>query len=219
MENECLIVIATGNAGKAREISAILANAGGLARAARVMTLKDAVGFLPEVDENGATLYDNALIKARAARMALLVHGDDMAPRSIVIADDSGLFVDFLGGRPGVHSARYAGPGAAPAVQIAALLEELRGAPAENRKAAFRCTMVSIFPDGSDSSADGACYGEIGLYPKGENGFGYDPIFYLPEYNRTMAELTSEEKNKISHRAKAVAALASILNDYLSNNI
>ena len=210
-------IIATGNTGKAREISDILALAGGSACSLRVIALSDAIGFMPNIDENGNTLYDNAQIKARAARKALQEHDPDIASRAIVIADDSGLFVDCLDGRPGVHSARYAGPGATPAQQIAALLAELGRAPSNNRQAAFRCAMVAICPDGREFSSEGARSGEIGLHPIGSNGFGYDPIFYLQEYKCTMAELPGEEKNKLSHRAKALAALVAELDDYLKN--
>ncbi|MCL2058874.1 MAG: non-canonical purine NTP pyrophosphatase [Oscillospiraceae bacterium] len=257
------IIIATGNAGKAEEIAAILALCGGASGRLRVRTVKDIVGSAPDVDENGATLRENAWIKAHAARLALDARRAAHTGRtgSIVIADDSGLFVDSLGGRPGVHSARYGSPdepgatGAAAALgaaepraaepgnaaqalptaavatgaaaptppaaskQIALLLEELRGVPAGRRAARFRCIMAVSYPDGSKSFSEGTCEGEIGLRPKGSNGFGFDPIFYIPELGLTMAQLTREQKNVISHRGLAVRAMAADIDAYIERTI
>ena len=258
MELEYDIVVATGNMGKMVEIASILAAAGGKAGVLRVLTLKAAIGYMPDVDENGETLLENACIKADAARKALWAHACTMQAsmmqasstqasmmqdrsthassthdcstyacstkassidsRTIVIADDSGLFVDSLGGRPGIHSARYAGPDATPATQIGMLLDELRGVAADMRAASFRCAVAINYPDGSTCSTEGICEGIIGMHPKGGNGFGYDPVFFLPEYGLTMAELSSIEKNKISHRAKAIIKAADEINAYLINH-
>jgi len=205
------IIIATGNPGKAGEIARILAERGGAAGRLRVFTLKEAAGAAPDVEENGATLEENALIKARAARKLL-----DGRKNSVVVADDTGLFVDRLGGHPGVHSARYAGEGAPAEARNAKLLAELSGAPAgAARSARFKCVMAMCYPDGGERVAEGTCAGEIGTEPKGANGFGYDPLFYLPQFGCTMAELTGDEKNAVSHRGQAVRRMADEIEKYM----
>jgi len=216
-----VIVIATGNAGKAAEIAEILSERDGGASGAKVLTLKEAIGYMPEIDENGGTLKDNARIKALAARNALNGHSPDGFGKAIVIADDSGLFVDCLGGRPGVHSARYGGDlqktqyePPEPSRQMELLLAEIASTGVVRRSASFRCVMAINYPDCSLDYAEGACYGEIAHFPKGGGGFGYDPVFYLPELGRTMAELAAAEKNSISHRGIAVRRMADIIDKH-----
>ena len=152
--------------------------------------------------EDGATYADNALLKARsyAARSGLLT-----------LADDSGLEVDALGGAPGVRSARYAGEDASDAQRCALLLRNLEGVPDEARTARFRCVIALAWPDGRTALAEGVCDGRISQALSGAHGFGYDPIFFVPEYGRTMAELPSEVKNRISHRARAARAAQELL--------
>jgi len=207
------VVLNTGNPGKAREISRIAAERQGLRRVIRVVSLYEATGVKLDVDEDGLTLRDNAAIKARAAKRALAGFKPKDGVSRIVAADDSGLFVDCLGGRPGVHTARYAGLDATQAEKNRKLLEEIASvlqgvsqgvSQGAARSASFRCAIAIIFPDGSECFAEGTCAGEISMEPAGDNGFGYDPIFYLPGLRRTMAELTPDEKNLISHRGIAV---------------
>ena len=226
------IVIATGNAGKAAEIAGIIEEAGVLTGRAHVRTLKDVIGSLPDVDENGDTLRENARLKAYAARKALDAFREvkpESSAASIVVADDSGLFVDALGGRPGVYSARYGSPAVGSGTtdsnkpdsipssreQVLLLLDEMRGVPAEERKACFRCVMAIGYPDGNWSFTEGVCEGEIGFEPKGNNGFGYDPIFFLPSRGKTMAELSGAEKNAVSHRGIAVGHMAAAILSYI----
>jgi XTP/dITP diphosphohydrolase len=159
-------------------------------------------GFDPE--ETGTTLLQNALIKASALR-ARLPAGDD----ALVVADDSGLAVRALGGRPGVFSSRYAGPGATYDDNCRRLLEELEGA--DDRRAAFVCVLVGLAADGGTLVACGTCPGEIAPAPRGEGGFGYDPVFVPDADGRTMAEMTSDEKAAVSHRGRAARRLAALL--------
>ena len=183
------LLIATNNPGKMREFATLLA---GLPLT--FLSLKQA-GISFDVDENGQTLAENALIKARA-------YG--AASRLPTLADDSGLEVDALDGAPGICSARYAGPGATDQDRYRKLLAVLGDLSPEHRSARFRCVIALSLPDGSECTVDGACEGLIGAAPRGEHGFGYDPIFYLPALGCTMAELSSELKDRISHRARAV---------------
>ena len=206
-----VLIIATGNPGKAREVAEIL-DGQALSRSVRVLTLGEVLGYMPSIEENGATLCENAWIKARAARTELEHYQNAMASacqNAIIAADDSGLFVDCLGGLPGVHSARYGGEGATSDAQIKKLLYEMRDIPdGAARSASFRCVITISFPGGAERAAEGRCDGIIATEPRGENGFGYDPIFYLPELGCTMAELASGEKNRISHRGIAVRRMA-----------
>lgn len=185
-------VLATANPDKAQEIRAIL---DGLD-----VTLIPRPNDVPEVIEDGETLEDNALLKARA-----LCEATGMA----AIADDTGLFVDALEGAPGVYSARYAGEDATYADNCAKMLRELTGVSSEQRTARFRTVAAVAYPDGSWFVVDGEVAGHIAETPRGENGFGYDPIF-LPEggKGRSMAELSPEEKHALSHRGNAFRALA-----------
>ena len=184
------LLIATNNVGKVREYAELLAGSG-----FDLFRLAD-VGLDNEVEETGATFTENASLKARA-------YG--LASGLLTLADDSGLEVDALGGAPGVHSARYAGPGATDADRIRKLLAALDGVPWEKRTANFRCIIALSWPDGHLETFEGRCDGVIAFEPKGTNGFGFDPVFYMPEYNCTMAELPMDIKNRISHRGRAAA--------------
>lgn len=186
-------MLATHNRGKARELRALLAAPG--------RVLRDLTEF-PDATapaETGATLLENARIKALAA---LRVTG------LAAIADDTGLEVDALDGAPGHHAARFAGPEADPAANLVLLLERLRDVPAGRRAARFRTVCVARFPDGSERVGEGVLAGAIATAPRGRHGFGYDPVFEVIELGRTLAELDEETKNALSHRARAVATLA-----------
>lgn len=195
------IVFATGNAGKIREISAIMADTG-----LKVVSMKEA-GISIDVEENGSTYEENALIKARAAA-ALAGDGD------IIMADDSGLEIDYLGKEPGIYSARYLGEDTSYRVKNADLIRRLEGVPDEQRTARFVCAIVAVMPEGSELTVRAAIEGRIGYEEKGENGFGYDPIFYVPEFQKTTAELTEAEKNQVSHRGKALRLMKEELRKY-----
>lgn len=165
---------------------------------------------LPAPPEEGREFREIALGKARwASRRAGLP----------ALADDSGLEVDALGGRPGVRSARYAGPGATDAENNRKLLEELRGLPLERRRARFRCAIALVDPEGWETVVEGVCEGFIALEPRGTGGFGYDPLFWVPEYGRTFAELPPEVKNRISHRGQALRALRGALRRWLERGV
>lgn len=190
-------VIATHNAKKLKELKRILEPLG-----------FDAVirEDLPEVEETGTTFAENALLKAESACKVTGMPA---------IADDSGLVVDALGGAPGIYSARYAGEGATDRQRYEKLLEELREVPTEQRTARFISAVCCVFPDGKILTAEGACEGIIAFGPKGEGGFGYDPIFLVGE--RSYAEMTAEEKDSISHRGRALAKLAQELENWKKN--
>ena len=183
------LLIATQNPGKAREFRTLLAHL------EAKLCFPFELNLQVEVPEDSTTYADNACQKALA-----YVHASGL----FTLADDSGLEVDALGGAPGVYSARYA-PGH-DADRAAALLAQLRGVAWKQRTARFRCVIAIATPTGELYSAEGVCEGLIAFEPAGQGGFGYDPIFYLPEYNCTMAQLPQEEKNRISHRARAVEA-------------
>ena len=190
------IVVATGNAHKLTEIEAIL---GKVMPEVRFVALGQ-LGDFEDPEENGTTFLENAIIKAQAA-----VEETGL----MAIADDSGLVVDALDGEPGVYSARYAGVHGDDAANNAKLLVNLEGVADEDRTARFHSSVVLIYPDGSVLTGEGDCEGMIGREPKGENGFGYDPLFWPAETpGRTMAELEPAEKNAISHRGYALADLA-----------
>jgi XTP/dITP diphosphohydrolase len=186
-------VLATFNRDKARELEALLGDAG-----VKLRTLADFPGAEPP-HEGGTTLIENARIKARAA----FAHTGLPA-----IADDTGLEVDALGGEPGVHAARFAGPAATYADNVRLLLERLKGVPAERRGARFRTVCVAVFPEGRELVGEGMLEGRILTAPRGDGGFGYDPVFQVAGMDRTLAELPAAEKNAISHRSRAVMALA-----------
>ncbi len=184
------VVLATGNKGKVKEFSNLLEGVFG-----KIISLSD-LGSPPEVIEDGLTFRDNALKKAR-----------EIAQYSgkLTLADDSGLEVDALNGRPGIYSARYSGEGATNKTNIVKLLAELGDNP--NRKARFVCVLALVDPNGEELVVEGFCEGVILGEPRGEGGFGYDPVFYLPDRRKTMAELEPELKNTISHRANALKRL------------
>jgi len=152
--------------------------------------------------ETGATLLENARLKAKAAVEV---------SRFASIADDTGLEIDALNGRPGVRTSRYAGPSARDQDNIEAVLEQMKAVPLEKRTARFRTVLVAAFPRGPEVVAEGVLEGRIALEPRGGNGFGYDPVFELPETGRTLAELTLDEKNRLSHRGRAVQQLIAAL--------
>ena len=186
------IIFATGNAGKMREIRAILSDLG-----LPVLSMKEA-GVDLDIVEDGKTFAENAKIKAMAVWKQT---------GGIVLADDSGLAVDYIGGEPGVYSARYMGEHTDYHTKNASLIKRLEGVPDEKRTARFVCAIAAAFPDGRVETVRETMEGRIGYEEKGENGFGYDPIFFLPEYGCTSAELSMEEKNKMSHRGKALQAI------------
>lgn len=183
------IIMATGNSNKVREIREMLDGSD-----LNIISMKDA-GIDVEIIEDGLTFEDNARIKAETVRDAC---------GKIVIADDSGLEIDFLGGEPGIHSSRFMGEDTSYDIKNAALLEKLDGVPDEKRSARFICAMAIAYPDRATSVFRGVFEGRIAYKSAGENGFGYDPIFYLPERGCTSAELLPEEKNSISHRGQAL---------------
>jgi len=196
------LVLATRNMHKVEELKSLLADA-----SVQVLSLRD-FPDMPEVEETGVTFAENAELKAKATVQAT---------GKIALADDSGLEVDALNGEPGVYSNRFGGPGATDADKYMRILELLEGVPDEKRTARFRASIAISTPAGDTFIVDGVCEGRIAHSPRGEKGFGYDPIFFIPDLGKTMAELLPEEKNTISHRGKALQAsreiLAVVLND------
>ena len=186
------MIFATGNEGKMREVRMILGDLG-----AEILSLKEA-GIQAEAEENGTTFEENAVIKAKEIMEKT---------GALVLADDSGLEVDALNGEPGIYSARYMGHETSYHIKNKNLIERLEGKTGEERSARFVCAIAACFPDGRRKTVRAAMEGRIGYEEKGENGFGYDPIFYLPEYGCTSAELSMEEKNRISHRGKALCLI------------
>ncbi len=186
------VIFATGNEGKMKEIREILGDLD-----IELLSLKDA-GIQADIAEDGKTFEENAQIKARTIC--------DLTGE-IVLADDSGLEIDYLNKEPGIYSARYMGEDTSYRIKNANLIQRLEGVPDEKRTARFVCAIAAAFPDGSVKTVRAAMEGRIGYEERGENGFGYDPIFYLPEYGCSSAELSMEEKNKISHRGKALRAI------------
>lgn len=196
------MVIATRNQGKLREIKVILTPLG-----LKLLSLKD-FPELPEIVEDGVTFAENAEKKAR-----------EVAQKTgcMTVADDSGLAVDALQGRPGVLSSRYAGENATDQQRYQKLLAEMAGIPEAQRGAAFTCSIAVASPGGRVQVVEGECRGRIALAPRGNYGFGYDPIFFLPEFGKTMAEIPPEVKNRISHRARALEKLKKVLPALLRN--
>ena len=195
------IIFATGNTDKMAEIREILKDLG-----MEILSMKEA-GVNPEIVENGKTFEENSLIKARAVHALL--------PDDIVMADDSGLEIDYLNKEPGIYSARYMGEDTSYRIKNQSLVDRLEGVPVEKRTARFVCVIAAAFPDGTVCTTKGTIEGKIGYEERGENGFGYDPIFYLPDMSRTTAELSPEEKNAVSHRGKALAAMKEQIASYL----
>ena len=188
------IIFATGNAGKMKEVRMILGELG-----IPVLSMKEA-GIAADIVENGKSFEENAVIKAETIR-ALTAAGD------LVLADDSGLEIDYLDGAPGIYSARFMGEDTCYTIKNTALVEKLAGVPEEKRTARFVCAIACAFPDGHTITTRGVMEGIIAHEIRGENGFGYDPIFYLPEFGCTSAEITPEQKNEVSHRGKALRAM------------
>ena len=194
------IVFATGNAGKMKEVSMILKDLG-----LPVVSMKEA-GIEADIVEDGTTFAENAEIKARAVYEQC---------HDIVLADDSGLEIDHLNKEPGIYSARYMGEDTSYHIKNANLIELLSCVPDEERSARFVCAIAAVLPDGAVLHSYGTIEGIIGYEEQGENGFGYDPIFYLPEYGCTTAQLAPEVKNELSHRGKALRAMKEQLRGYL----
>ncbi len=194
------LVFATGNADKLREFKEMLDE-----EEFEIMTMTEA-GVDVEIVEDGKTFEENARIKTRAVASRI--------PDSIVVADDSGLVVDALGGEPGVYSSRYLGEDTSYEIKNAKIIERLAKVPQERRTARFVCAMDVILPNGEEHTVTGVMEGYIGEEPMGENGFGYDPIFYVEPQNVSTAYLSPEEKNAISHRGKALRAVKEIVENY-----
>jgi len=190
------LLLATTNPGKIREYRLLLAGVG-----YQIVTLSEQ-GITEAVTEQGESYEQNAGIKAAAyAKLS----------RLITLADDSGIEVDALKGKPGVHSARFAGKKATDADRVARLLARLSGVPPDKRTAHFKCVIAIATPEGKLDICQGECHGIVAFEAKGENGFGYDPIFYLPRLGKTMAELPPRLKNRLSHRGKAARKARKIL--------
>lgn len=187
------IVFATGNANKMKEIRMILSDMG-----MEILSMKDA-GVDADIVEDGTTFEENAMIKAKAIAKLL--------PNDIVLADDSGLEIDYLNKEPGIYSARYMGEDTSYEIKNKNLIGRLEGVPKEQRTARFVCAIAAVLPDGSTRTTRGTIEGYIGWESAGTNGFGYDPIFYVDEYGCSTAELAPEEKNKVSHRGNALRAM------------
>lgn len=194
------IVLATTNQGKAKEFAVLLQ---GLP--VEIETLKD-YPEIGDIVEDGQTFKENALIKARTVAKAT---------GKLAVADDSGLMVDALDGAPGIYSARFAGEDKNDAKNTAKLLALLQDTPQEARGAQFCCAIAIVLPDGREYTTEGICRGEIAFAPAGDGGFGYDPVFLVPQWGKTFAELTMSEKNAISHRGKANAQALVILRELI----
>ena len=192
------IIFATGNQDKMREIHEILADMD-----VEVVSMKEA-GIHADIVENGSTFEENAVIKAKTI---CELTGE------ITLADDSGLEIDYLDKAPGIYSARFAGEDTSYDIKNRILLDRLEGVPDEERRARFVCAVAAVFPDGTVKVVRETIEGQIAHEIDGENGFGYDPIFYVPEYGCTTAEMTPELKNELSHRGKALRAMKKILEE------
>ncbi len=191
------IIFATGNSHKMVEIKEILKELN-----IPIYSMKE-VGADIEIEENGTTFEENAMIKAEAIAK--------LFPNDIVLADDSGLEIDYLDKAPGVYSARFGGRDTSYDIKNQMLLDKLEGVPKEQRTARFVCVIAAILPDGTKESVRGTIEGRIAYSIEGENGFGYDPIFYVPEYGCTTAQLSPQEKNACSHRGNALRAICKVL--------
>ncbi len=197
------IVFATGNAGKLREIKEILGDMG-----LPIVSMKEA-GVTADIEENGSTYEENAIIKAQA--ISTLLGEEDL-----VMADDSGLEIDYLNKEPGVFSARYLGEDTSYRIKNQNLIDRLEGVEDEKRTARFVCAIAAVLPDGKTLTCRGVIEGRIGYEERGEGGFGYDPIFMVPELGKSTAEVNEEEKNDISHRGRALRAMKEELRKVLS---
>ena len=199
------LIFATGNKGKMNEIREIMSDS------VPVLSMAEA-GVGTDVEEDGNSFMENSFIKARAVARTCKEKGIDDA---IVLADDSGLVVDALNGEPGIYSARYLGEDTPYSIKNAKIIERLNGVSDEDRTARFVCAIACVMPDGREYSAEATYEGAIGYEERGEHGFGYDPIFYLPDRGVYSAELDSDEKNRISHRGKALRMMKEILSEIL----
>lgn len=193
------IIFATGNEGKMREVRMILEDL-----EVPVVSMKEA-GVSADIEENGTTFEENAVIKARSV---MELTGE------MAMADDSGLEIDYLDGAPGIYSARFMGEDTSYDIKNAALIEKLAGVPDEKRTARFVCAIACVMPDGTMLTSRGTMEGRIAYEIRGENGFGYDPIFYLPECGCSSAEISPEQKNELSHRGKALRSMKEKLMEY-----
>lgn len=195
------IIFATGNQNKMKEIRMILQDLG-----MKILSMKEA-GVSIDIEENGATFEENAMIKASAIAELPEVK----AMNAIVLADDSGLEIDHLNKEPGIRSARYAGTDTSYLIKNNLLLSRMKGVPDEERTARFVCAIAAVFPDGEKEVVRGTMEGRVAYEIAGANGFGYDPIFYLPEYGCTSAELSPEKKNELSHRGQGLRMMRKIM--------
>ncbi|MCX4270407.1 MAG: RdgB/HAM1 family non-canonical purine NTP pyrophosphatase [Lachnospiraceae bacterium] len=195
------VIFATSNEGKMKEIRLLLADLD-----VEVLSLKEA-GISVSIVEDGETFEENALIKVRTVGMEKEAQG------AVILADDSGLEVDYLNKAPGVYSARYMGEDTSYTIKNQAIIEQLSKAVGEERSARFVCVIAALLPDGRTLTTRATIEGQIGYREEGSNGFGYDPILYLPEYHTTTAGLSMEEKNRISHRGKALRQMKERLMD------
>ena len=193
------IIFATGNEDKMKEIRMIVAD-----EDYEILSMKQA-GIDIDIVEDGKTFEENAIIKATAISKVKEAEG------CIVLADDSGLEIDYLGGEPGIYSARYEGVDTPYEIKNRIILDRLKGVPDEERSARFVCAIAIAYPDGRVDTRRGTIEGRIAYEPAGENGFGYDPIFYVPELGKTTAELDPVEKNNLSHRGNALRAIKEII--------
>lgn len=198
------IVLASTNQGKVREVAMMVQDMG-----IEIVPLSE-TAFQGEIEETGTTFEENAIIKAMQVAKTLGIPA---------LADDSGLEIDYLNKEPGIYSARYMGEDTSYHIKNSSLIERLNGVPDEKRTARFVCAVAAAFPDGRVKTVRGTMEGRIGYEEKGENGFGYDPIFYLPEYGCTSAELSMEEKNKISHRGKALRGIRESVKEAFSEEL
>lgn len=198
------IIFATGNQGKIREVKEILGDQ------VEVLTMKEA-GVDCDPEENGSTFTENAYIKARAVREKCKASGNKELIDCIVMADDSGLEIDAMPGELGVKSARFMGHDTSYDIKNQAILDRMKDVPVEERGARFVCAIAAILPDGRELDTKGVMEGQIGFEISGNGGFGYDPIFYLPEYQASSADISAEEKNRISHRGQALRQMKELL--------
>ena len=199
------IVFATGNENKMKEIRMIMTDLG-----MEIISMKEA-GVNLNIVEDGMSFEENAEIKARAVSRVLT--------NDIILADDSGLEIDYLDKAPGIYSARFAGEDTSYDIKNRILLDRLEGVPDEERTARFVCAVAAVFPDGTVSTVRKTIEGRIAEEAAGDNGFGYDPIFYVPEYGCTTAEMKPEQKNELSHRGKALRAMRDILKEKIGEEI
>ncbi len=199
------IIFATGNDHKMKEIRMILSDLG-----MEILSQKEA-GIAADVVENGAAFEENAMIKA--TEIARIAAQNPEYEEAIVLADDSGLEIDYLNKEPGIYSARYMGENTSYDIKNNELIRRLDGVPDERRTARFVCAIAAAFPDGTKRVVRGTMEGRIGYEIAGENGFGYDPIFYLPEYGCTSAQLAPEKKNELSHRGEGLRKMRAIIEE------